>query len=110
MFNILRADVADLNVSRARVSVKLSKIVSPFFFLKVQQGRTGNSEKEAALPSTKAEFTSPPSLFKTGLPPSRLVDTYDPNIGTLVLGLCCKTLLNMKSPSFLPVQTGTLYF
>ncbi|XP_059132005.1 pre-mRNA 3'-end-processing factor FIP1 isoform X9 [Peromyscus eremicus] len=38
---------------------------------KVQQGRTGNSEKEAALPSTKAEFTSPPSLFKTGLPPSR---------------------------------------
>ncbi|GAB5570824.1 pre-mRNA 3'-end-processing factor FIP1 isoform X18 [Prionailurus iriomotensis] len=39
--------------------------------LGVQQGRTGNSEKEAALPSTKAEFTSPPSLFKTGLPPSR---------------------------------------
>lgn len=39
--------------------------------MKVQQGRTGNSEKEAALPSTKAEFTSPPSLFKTGLPPSR---------------------------------------
>ncbi|XP_065733591.1 pre-mRNA 3'-end-processing factor FIP1 isoform X47 [Phocoena phocoena] len=39
--------------------------------LEVQQGRTGNSEKETALPSTKAEFTSPPSLFKTGLPPSR---------------------------------------
>ncbi|XP_077924747.1 pre-mRNA 3'-end-processing factor FIP1 isoform X19 [Halichoerus grypus] len=38
---------------------------------KITQGRTGNSEKEAALPSTKAEFTSPPSLFKTGLPPSR---------------------------------------
>lgn len=44
-----------------------------FNLFKVQQGRTGNSEKEAALPSTKAEFTSPPSLFKTGLPPSRLV-------------------------------------
>ncbi|XP_052591127.1 pre-mRNA 3'-end-processing factor FIP1 isoform X8 [Peromyscus californicus insignis] len=42
-----------------------------FNLFKVQQGRTGNSEKEAALPSTKAEFTSPPSLFKTGLPPSR---------------------------------------
>ncbi|XP_036890111.1 pre-mRNA 3'-end-processing factor FIP1 isoform X18 [Sturnira hondurensis] len=42
-----------------------------FNLLKVQQGRTGNSEKETALPSTKAEFTSPPSLFKTGLPPSR---------------------------------------
>ncbi|XP_065733576.1 pre-mRNA 3'-end-processing factor FIP1 isoform X33 [Phocoena phocoena] len=42
-----------------------------FNLFKVQQGRTGNSEKETALPSTKAEFTSPPSLFKTGLPPSR---------------------------------------
>ncbi|XP_044537189.1 pre-mRNA 3'-end-processing factor FIP1 isoform X5 [Gracilinanus agilis] len=37
----------------------------------VQQGRTGNAEKETVLQSTKAEFTSPPSLFKTGLPPSR---------------------------------------
>ncbi|XP_004706383.1 pre-mRNA 3'-end-processing factor FIP1 [Echinops telfairi] len=42
-----------------------------FNLFKVQQGRTGNSEKEPALPSSKAEFTSPPSLFKTGLPPSR---------------------------------------
>ncbi|XP_073898358.1 pre-mRNA 3'-end-processing factor FIP1 isoform X20 [Castor canadensis] len=42
-----------------------------FNLFKVQQGRTGNSEKETTLPSTKAEFTSPPSLFKTGLPPSR---------------------------------------
>ncbi|XP_065770007.1 pre-mRNA 3'-end-processing factor FIP1 isoform X8 [Muntiacus reevesi] len=42
-----------------------------FNLFKVQQGRTGNAEKETALPSTKAEFTSPPSLFKTGLPPSR---------------------------------------
>ncbi|XP_054342189.1 pre-mRNA 3'-end-processing factor FIP1 isoform X36 [Pongo pygmaeus] len=42
-----------------------------FNLFKVQQGRTGNSEKETALPSAKAEFTSPPSLFKTGLPPSR---------------------------------------
>lgn len=53
------------------LSVLLNKLITLFF--KVQQGRTGNSEKEAALPSTKAEFTSPPSLFKTGLPPSRLV-------------------------------------
>lgn len=51
--------------------VLLNKLIT--FFFKVQQGRTGNSEKETALPSTKAEFTSPPSLFKTGLPPSRLV-------------------------------------
>ncbi|XP_044537203.1 pre-mRNA 3'-end-processing factor FIP1 isoform X19 [Gracilinanus agilis] len=38
---------------------------------KITQGRTGNAEKETVLQSTKAEFTSPPSLFKTGLPPSR---------------------------------------
>ncbi|XP_040822598.1 pre-mRNA 3'-end-processing factor FIP1 isoform X45 [Ochotona curzoniae] len=38
---------------------------------KITQGRTGNSEKEAPLPPAKAEFTSPPSLFKTGVPPSR---------------------------------------
>ncbi|XP_075400456.1 pre-mRNA 3'-end-processing factor FIP1 isoform X29 [Tenrec ecaudatus] len=42
-----------------------------FNLFKVQQGRTGNSEKEPTLPSSKAEFASPPSLFKTGLPPSR---------------------------------------
>lgn len=53
------------------VFCKLNELITLFF--KVQQGRTGNSEKETALPSTKAEFTSPPSLFKTGLPPSRLV-------------------------------------
>lgn len=51
--------------------VSLNKLITLFF--KVQQGRTGNAEKETVLPSTKAEFTSPPSLFKTGLPPSRLV-------------------------------------
>ncbi|XP_072857364.2 pre-mRNA 3'-end-processing factor FIP1 isoform X12 [Pogona vitticeps] len=38
---------------------------------KVQQGRTGNMEKEISLPPTKAEFTSPPPLFKTGIPSNR---------------------------------------
>uniref|UniRef100_A0A8D0BDC2 Pre-mRNA 3'-end-processing factor FIP1 n=1 Tax=Salvator merianae TaxID=96440 RepID=A0A8D0BDC2_SALMN len=38
---------------------------------KVQQGRTGNMEKEILLPPIKTEFTSPPPLFKTGLPSNR---------------------------------------
>ncbi|XP_044273773.1 pre-mRNA 3'-end-processing factor FIP1 isoform X3 [Varanus komodoensis] len=38
---------------------------------KVQQGRTGNMEKEIPLPPPKAEFTSPPPLFKTGIPSNR---------------------------------------
>ncbi|EMP25101.1 Pre-mRNA 3'-end-processing factor FIP1 [Chelonia mydas] len=38
---------------------------------KVQQGRTGNMEKEVAVQLTKAEFTSPPPLFKSGIPTNR---------------------------------------
>ncbi|XP_054845501.1 pre-mRNA 3'-end-processing factor FIP1 isoform X8 [Eublepharis macularius] len=45
---------------------------------KVQQGRTGNVEKEISLPPTKVEFTSPPPpLFKTGIPSRRLSGTID---------------------------------
>ncbi|XP_063166636.1 pre-mRNA 3'-end-processing factor FIP1 isoform X12 [Candoia aspera] len=42
-----------------------------YSLFKVQQGRTGNMEKEIPLPPTKAEFTSPPPLFKTGIPSNR---------------------------------------
>ncbi|XP_075799150.1 pre-mRNA 3'-end-processing factor FIP1 isoform X23 [Microtus pennsylvanicus] len=56
---------------RIRMGLEVIPVTSTTNKITVQQGRTGNSEKEAALPSTKAEFTSPPSLFKTGLPPSR---------------------------------------
>ncbi|XP_055485408.1 pre-mRNA 3'-end-processing factor FIP1 isoform X10 [Psammomys obesus] len=56
---------------RIRMGLEVIPVTSATNKITVQQGRTGNSEKEAALPSTKAEFTSPPSLFKTGLPPSR---------------------------------------
>uniref|UniRef100_A0A4W4HLV7 Pre-mRNA 3'-end-processing factor FIP1 n=1 Tax=Electrophorus electricus TaxID=8005 RepID=A0A4W4HLV7_ELEEL len=40
--------------------------------ISVQQGRTGN-DKEISLPAhiTKTDFTSPPSLYKTGLNPAR---------------------------------------
>ncbi|XP_034860875.1 pre-mRNA 3'-end-processing factor FIP1 isoform X12 [Mirounga leonina] len=56
---------------RIRMGLEVIPVTSTTNKITVQQGRTGNSEKEAALPSTKAEFTSPPSLFKSGLPPSR---------------------------------------
>ncbi|XP_067387242.1 pre-mRNA 3'-end-processing factor FIP1 isoform X4 [Emydura macquarii macquarii] len=39
-----------------------------YHLFKVQQGRTGNMEKEVPVQSTKAEFTSPPPLFKSGIP------------------------------------------
>ncbi|XP_043369747.1 pre-mRNA 3'-end-processing factor FIP1 isoform X2 [Dermochelys coriacea] len=39
-----------------------------YSLFKVQQGRTGNMEKEVAVQLTKAEFTSPPPLFKSGIP------------------------------------------
>ncbi|XP_059577729.1 pre-mRNA 3'-end-processing factor FIP1 isoform X10 [Alligator mississippiensis] len=35
---------------------------------KVQQGRTGNMEKDVILQPIKADFTSPPPLFKSGIP------------------------------------------
>ncbi|XP_054342185.1 pre-mRNA 3'-end-processing factor FIP1 isoform X33 [Pongo pygmaeus] len=56
---------------RIRMGLEVIPVTSTTNKITVQQGRTGNSEKETALPSAKAEFTSPPSLFKTGLPPSR---------------------------------------
>ncbi|XP_015453069.1 pre-mRNA 3'-end-processing factor FIP1 isoform X12 [Pteropus alecto] len=56
---------------RIRMGLEVIPVTSTTNKITVQQGRTGNSEKETVLPSTKAEFTSPPSLFKAGLPPSR---------------------------------------
>uniref|UniRef100_A0A493T558 Pre-mRNA 3'-end-processing factor FIP1 n=1 Tax=Anas platyrhynchos platyrhynchos TaxID=8840 RepID=A0A493T558_ANAPP len=42
-----------------------------YHLFKVQQGRTGNLEKELAVQSTKADFTSPPALLKSGIPTNR---------------------------------------
>uniref|UniRef100_A0A8C5KJZ2 Pre-mRNA 3'-end-processing factor FIP1 n=1 Tax=Jaculus jaculus TaxID=51337 RepID=A0A8C5KJZ2_JACJA len=56
---------------RIRMGLEVIPVTSTTNKITVQQGRTGNSEKEASLPSSKSEFTSPPSLFKSGLPPSR---------------------------------------
>ncbi|XP_075400459.1 pre-mRNA 3'-end-processing factor FIP1 isoform X31 [Tenrec ecaudatus] len=56
---------------RIRMGLEVTPVTSTTNKITVQQGRTGNSEKEPTLPSSKAEFASPPSLFKTGLPPSR---------------------------------------
>ncbi|KAM9329791.1 pre-mRNA 3'-end-processing factor FIP1 isoform 1-T1 [Gastrophryne carolinensis] len=53
---------------RLRMGLEALPVPSSTNKITVQQGRTGNSEKDAALP-TKPEFTSPTSLFKAGAPP-----------------------------------------
>ncbi|XP_054845498.1 pre-mRNA 3'-end-processing factor FIP1 isoform X5 [Eublepharis macularius] len=54
---------------RIRMGLEILPITSTTNKITVQQGRTGNVEKEISLPPTKVEFTSPPPpLFKTGIP------------------------------------------
>ncbi|XP_032079779.1 pre-mRNA 3'-end-processing factor FIP1 isoform X7 [Thamnophis elegans] len=55
-----------------------------YSLFKVQQGRTGNMEKEVALPPVKTEFTSPPPLFKTGVPSNRNSASSQSQTGTAV--------------------------
>ncbi|XP_018431170.1 PREDICTED: pre-mRNA 3'-end-processing factor FIP1 isoform X1 [Nanorana parkeri] len=57
---------------RLRMGLEALPVSSTTNKITVQQGRTGNSEKETVLQTTKPEFTSPTSLFKSGVaPPSR---------------------------------------
>ncbi|XP_064005349.1 pre-mRNA 3'-end-processing factor FIP1 isoform X1 [Pogoniulus pusillus] len=56
---------------RIRMGLEILPVTSATNKITVQQGRTGNLEKELAVQSTKAEFTSPPALFKSGIPPNR---------------------------------------
>ncbi|XP_063166634.1 pre-mRNA 3'-end-processing factor FIP1 isoform X10 [Candoia aspera] len=56
---------------RIRMGLEILPVTSTTNKITVQQGRTGNMEKEIPLPPTKAEFTSPPPLFKTGIPSNR---------------------------------------
>ncbi|XP_020648174.2 pre-mRNA 3'-end-processing factor FIP1 isoform X5 [Pogona vitticeps] len=56
---------------RIRMGLEILPVTSTTNKITVQQGRTGNMEKEISLPPTKAEFTSPPPLFKTGIPSNR---------------------------------------
>ncbi|KAM9143799.1 pre-mRNA 3'-end-processing factor FIP1 isoform 4-T4 [Pangshura tecta] len=53
---------------RIRMGLEILPVTSTTNKIMVQQGRTGNMEKEVAVQLTKAEFTSPPPLFKSGIP------------------------------------------
>ncbi|XP_030419864.1 pre-mRNA 3'-end-processing factor FIP1 isoform X11 [Gopherus flavomarginatus] len=56
---------------RIRMGLEILPVTSTTNKIMVQQGRTGNMEKEVAVQLTKAEFTSPPPLFKSGIPTNR---------------------------------------
>ncbi|XP_044150344.1 pre-mRNA 3'-end-processing factor FIP1-like isoform X2 [Bufo gargarizans] len=56
---------------RLRMGLEALPVSSSTNKITVQQGRTGNSEKDGVLQTTKPEFTSPSSLFKSGAPPPR---------------------------------------
>ncbi|XP_075566113.1 pre-mRNA 3'-end-processing factor FIP1 isoform X42 [Pelecanus crispus] len=60
---------AEDNAMEVRPSAEI--LDGRYHLFKVQQGRTGNLEKELAVQSTKADFTSPPALFKSGIPTNR---------------------------------------
>uniref|UniRef100_A0A7M4ET04 Pre-mRNA 3'-end-processing factor FIP1 n=1 Tax=Crocodylus porosus TaxID=8502 RepID=A0A7M4ET04_CROPO len=53
---------------RIRMGLEILPLTSASNKIMVQQGRTGNMEKEVILQPIKADFTSPPPLFKSGIP------------------------------------------
>ncbi|XP_039921473.1 pre-mRNA 3'-end-processing factor FIP1 isoform X4 [Hirundo rustica] len=58
---------------RIRMGLEILPVTSTTNKITVQQGRTGNLEKELAAQSTKPDFTSPPALFKSGIPTNRRI-------------------------------------
>ncbi|NWI43240.1 FIP1 factor, partial [Picathartes gymnocephalus] len=58
---------------RIRMGLEILPVTSTTNKITVQQGRTGNLEKELAVQSTKPDFTSPPALFKSGIPTNRRI-------------------------------------
>ncbi|XP_062348777.1 pre-mRNA 3'-end-processing factor FIP1 isoform X15 [Cinclus cinclus] len=58
---------------RIRMGLEILPVTSTTNKITVQQGRTGNLEKELAVQSTKPDFTSPPALFKSGIPANRRI-------------------------------------
>ncbi|XP_059577726.1 pre-mRNA 3'-end-processing factor FIP1 isoform X7 [Alligator mississippiensis] len=62
---------------RIRMGLEILPLTSASNKIMVQQGRTGNMEKDVILQPIKADFTSPPPLFKSGIPNRRLSGTID---------------------------------
>nr|XP_033801340.1 pre-mRNA 3'-end-processing factor FIP1 isoform X2 [Geotrypetes seraphini] len=56
---------------KLRTGLEALPVASTTNKITVQQGRTGNSEKEPTVQSSKPDFTSPTNVFKSGVPPPR---------------------------------------
>ncbi|MEE6462064.1 hypothetical protein FKM82_001475 [Ascaphus truei] len=54
---------------RLRMGLEALPVASITNKITVQQGRTGNTEKDNILQTIKPDFTSPTSMFKSGIPP-----------------------------------------
>ncbi|XP_041080887.1 pre-mRNA 3'-end-processing factor FIP1-like isoform X2 [Polyodon spathula] len=61
---------------RLRMGLEVVTATSTSSKITVQQGRTGNAEKEVSLPAPKVDFTSPTNVFKPGIPTSRISPTH----------------------------------
>ncbi|XP_078254737.1 pre-mRNA 3'-end-processing factor FIP1 isoform X3 [Rhinoraja longicauda] len=57
---------------RLRMGLEPLPLASTTNRITVQQGRTGNPDKEPEIPTTKMDFPSPPNRFRAGPPPNRL--------------------------------------
>ncbi len=73
--NVMLVVIILVIISQVRMFIysRLTFDFSTSLFFQVQQGRTGNSEKEitVAAHAAKADFSSPSNLFKAGLNPAR---------------------------------------
>ncbi|XP_067843562.1 pre-mRNA 3'-end-processing factor FIP1 isoform X2 [Heptranchias perlo] len=56
---------------RLRMGLEPLPLTSTTNRITVQQGRTGNPEKEPEIPPPKMDFPSPPNRFRAGPPPNR---------------------------------------
>ncbi|XP_041056600.1 pre-mRNA 3'-end-processing factor FIP1 isoform X3 [Carcharodon carcharias] len=56
---------------RLRMGLEPLPLASTTNRITVQQGRTGNPEKEPEIPPPKMDFPSPPNRFRAGPPPNR---------------------------------------
>ncbi|XP_059845189.1 pre-mRNA 3'-end-processing factor FIP1 isoform X3 [Hypanus sabinus] len=56
---------------RLRMGLEPLPLASATNRITVQQGRTGNPEKEPEIPPPKMDFPSPPNRFRAGPPPNR---------------------------------------
>ncbi|XP_067843588.1 pre-mRNA 3'-end-processing factor FIP1 isoform X5 [Heptranchias perlo] len=69
---------------RLRMGLEPLPLTSTTNRITVQQGRTGNPEKEPEIPPPKMDFPSPPNRFRAGPPPNRLSGSIEVIGGQLI--------------------------